>query len=222
MKKFDRLLFKVHDVPHGTDLITHFGDMKHIKEFAIYPHADRNKVIRFVIYCYDFNSELIKEYKGDLKARREKSAELAGFKRNTKGEFDQSVQDFMDLTIPETREYNGTGTKRYPVPDIIDMVIGYLKFQNNDAWMEIVALQHSYYDNMKNIMKQISGNDSKSELDAAKKRGELLTLNQSIKIMLKNAQKEFYVEDYAVEEKHERKRKITPENIFDFDLKEYL
>jgi hypothetical protein len=221
MDKFGKLTFQIHKVPHGIDLLNHFKDLDQIREFNLYPKADRNKVIRYIIYCYDFNSELIREYKGDIKKRREVAADLAGFERRTNGRWPDNIYEMMDLIVSEEREVIGTGKKQYVVPNIVDMVVAYLKYINNIAWNEIVALEHAYYDNFQNIAKNISGKTSKEELEAGQRRFALMEINSKIKIQLKNAQKEFYVDDVELQHAHSKIKRITPENVHDFDLNEY-
>ena len=91
---FSEMMFNIHEVPHGTDLCDHFPKLRMYKEFQGYSNADRNKVIRYIMYFYDKNSPYVRHI-ADYHERQERCLLEAGFKK-TGREWPKKVQKYID------------------------------------------------------------------------------------------------------------------------------
>lgn len=212
-KPFSRLKFPVHEVPQGTDLVHKFSELAGHREFSNYPHADRNNVIRYILYCYDLNSDLIKQFT-DLKKRKEAAAELAGFKRSEKdGKFDKEVYNMMEFkkkTITTTDEDEKEETE-VESNKIYAMVMCFLKIQQSRLWSMIVSTEQAFEEYQGLIMEPVSERGDKDTLTAAKTKDALMDscdkMNQRIE--------EYYNKLFGSnEDLIEVKRKaISPETI---------
>ncbi len=199
-KPFSKLKFPIYEVPAGTDLVHKFKELQDYKEFSMYPHADRNNVIRYVIYLYDRNSDLVKEY-SVLQRRKEAAAELAGFKRNDKdGKFKEEVYSMMSLTRDEKGD-----------SPINDMIFCFLKMQDEMLWSLIVINENMFEEYMKLLMDPVFGKDSKNMLEAANLKTKLKGEVKEIRSDLAAFYSELYGEN--VELKEVKRKPISPETI---------
>ena len=74
---FEKLRFRIHNIPLSVNLLEEFSDLGKHKELVITTH--QNEALRYLIYMYDPGSDLIRE-EGDLLERKKKALVLAGFK----------------------------------------------------------------------------------------------------------------------------------------------
>ncbi len=217
-KPFSKLKFPIHEIPQGVDLVNEFKELQGYPEFANYSHKDRNNVIRYVFYCYDLNSDLIKQFT-DLKKRKEAAAELAGFKRNEKdGKFHKDVYDMMEFkkkTVEiEVEEEEGKKAKTETEVEsnkIYPMVMTFLKMQQSRLWSMIVTTEQAFEEYQGLIMEPVSESGDKDTLTAAKTKDALMDscdkMNQRID--------EYYNKLFGANDdlKEIKKKPIRPETI---------
>jgi hypothetical protein len=198
-KPFAKLKFPIHEVPHGTDLLHKFSQLNSIQEFREYGNGDRNKVIRYIIYCYDLASDFIEKFP-NLKERKEACLIESGIERNKKDEFDNRCIQIMDLSDEAVR----------------DMINGYLRFINNRTWMMLVSTEEMFSEYQKLIMKPISTNSEDKEKDILSAADIKKKLREECNIMdehLKRYYQEIFGDNEDLKEQHTKKKRVTPESI---------
>lgn len=199
IKPFQKLRFKIHEIPHGTDLLHRFSQLNSIQEFREYGIADRNYVIRYIIYCYDPGSDFIEKFT-NLRERKEACLIEAGFERNKKDAFDEKCMAMMDLSDDAVRE----------------MINGYLRFINNRTWSMLVSTEEMFNEYQKLIMKPVStaGEDKEKDILAAadmkkKLREECNLMDEH----LKRYYQEIFGDNDDLKELHTKKKRVSPESI---------
>jgi hypothetical protein len=81
---FEKLKFRIHNIPKGADLWAEFPELnRHVELNEIKERTTcANEVIRYLVYLYDPESDLIKEEQ-DLTSRMRRAKELSGIHENT-------------------------------------------------------------------------------------------------------------------------------------------
>jgi hypothetical protein len=156
-EEFALMKFPVFGLPPTTDLLVHFQELKSYEEFSGYKDKDRNLVFRYVFFCYDKKSPLVRT-QPELKKRKEQAMELAGFERTGQGKFKAHLEAIMEM-------------KDEAVNKIIICFL--VNIQNNMEWALYVANQFTFADNMRLLMKPLEGDDDKKVLDGANARSKL-------------------------------------------------
>lgn len=96
MSAFKDLKFKIHELPKDTDLREKFQDLKKYKVIARSKYPNFDLLMRYLIYLYDPNSDLIKTIP-DLSSRKQQAALYAGYTHDTPEL--QYIMDFKDQKI---------------------------------------------------------------------------------------------------------------------------
>jgi hypothetical protein len=175
---FSKLRFQVHGVPHGTELLLKFPELQAYPEIATYKHADRNYVIRYVIYMYDMHSGLIQKFP-ELKQRKEFALELAGFERDPNtGKFKSEIYKMINLEkiqVKVVSEEEDSKDKTVTESNrIFEMVMCYIKLQNNRLWSMIVTTEQAFLEYQGLIMEPVSERGDKDTLAAANTKDKLM------------------------------------------------
>ena len=194
-QRYQRLTYPIHEVEG--DIRDKFPQLKNIPGWK---GADE-KVLRYIIFCYDRGSELIEEHK-DLDARKKKAAVEAGFEG-----LPPKITKVMDLSDR----------------DGLDLIIAYLHFHNHHALTMIMYTEQLFWDNTKLLMSPIlEGKDSmvdpathKKILDAANVRKNLREENVNIKNDLDRLYAEVYSDNKELIEEV-KIRRISPETMGEF------
>jgi hypothetical protein len=82
MSAFSNLKFKIHNLPKDTDLREKFPDLKKFKAIAKSKYPNFDILLRYLIYLYDPNSDLIRTIP-DLSSRKQQAALYAGYSHET-------------------------------------------------------------------------------------------------------------------------------------------
>ncbi|MEJ7644299.1 MAG: hypothetical protein WKF87_06870 [Chryseolinea sp.] len=82
---------------------------------------DLVKVIKYIVYVYDPESDLINEYPDDVRLLKEAACKEAGFHRNKDGQWPLYVQDILDFKEKQ----------------VVGWILEYLKVKRNNVWSEI-------------------------------------------------------------------------------------
>jgi len=80
--RFENLKFKIHELPKETDLREKFPDLNKYKTIAKSKYPNIDTLLRYLIYLYDPNSDLIKSIP-DLSSRKQQAALYAGYTTET-------------------------------------------------------------------------------------------------------------------------------------------
>lgn len=197
---FNKLRIPVHTVEKGQDIVQKFREFQMHEEFSQYPHADRNNVIRYVVYAYDPESPFVKNAT-DISKRKEAAAEEAGFERNKRsGLFTEHTYDFMDFKNEE----------------ITKMIICFLKIINNMTWTQITTDEQLFWEYTKLLLEPLKNDDEKKLMESANIKGKLREERNKVKQDLDKYYKEFYGDNIDLQEKVKR---FTPETAYQHIVK---
>lgn len=201
IKPFQKLKYRIHEVPHGTDLLHRFQGLASIKEFSAYGKPDRNKVIRYIIYCYDPGSDFIETFP-KLMERKEAAMIEAGFKRDKQDKFEEYVQDIINLQSEEH----------------VNMIFAYLQHVDNRTWMMRVSTGEMFDEYQRLIIKPITidtkNNEKEKDILAAadmkkKLREECNLMHQD----MKRYDQELFGDNDDLKDQFSKKQRISPERI---------
>lgn len=198
MERFASLRYPVHTATLPLDRA--FPDLFKHKEFIrlrLTYRKDWEKVVRYIIFLYDHGSDLVAEFQGDLKGRKEAAAMEAGFVRKPNGKWDKALQSIMEVQDQ----------------DALAAIMCFLKIQKNEVWTDI-AVTEQEYDQFQAL--RMTGFEAKKgeELnifEAGKKKDFLMEACARRLQHLKNRYAEFYA-DHKDVQAAEYVEQITPEN----------
>lgn len=117
--RYSSIRYKVHTA--DKPLHKAFPNLFRHKEFEVLiKRPDFEQLVRYIMFLYDKNTQLIHEYQNDLAERKEEAAKDAGYKK-TWGRWPSAVQDIMDI-----RDEEATAA-----------IMHFFKMQKNHVWTEI-------------------------------------------------------------------------------------
>jgi hypothetical protein len=131
--EYNNLLVPVHRLPESVDIQSKYKRFQDHPEFSASIRVDRNKLLRYIILMYDFNSPFNKIK--DLVRRKTLCALEAGFEQ-VDGRFKDNV---IKIMICSDKVVNA-------------MIIRFLSFFNNHHFSYLVALLQGYENELNNIM----------------------------------------------------------------------
>jgi hypothetical protein len=200
-ERFSRLQFPVHKVTAQTPVelfeilpglrryfqrLTNEGDACYRGPYA----DDLVKVIKYIVFVYDPESDLLSEYPDDFRLLKETAAKEAGFKRNKDGEFPLYVQDIIDF-----KEKQITG-----------FILDYLKVKKNAIWTEIKFIEEELDSMYRSRAKAISEGTIKADL---------MNLIKTRIEERENLYKRFYAEHSDLKKATQDDiYPVSPENVF--------
>lgn len=198
-KRFSKLRFPVHKYGPSEDLkkLDAFRVLFSYPEFDEFGKEDperlklRNKLIRYICFLYDPNSDLIEDFPS-LQDRKEAAAVEAGLKRtqNGDGDWPEAIQGFFD--------FSDAG--------VVGMILRFLKQfpEKNFIWREIATLEME--------LEKYTEQRWSQETDSGKNQFLFIDQCDKIRGKLKILYKEFTMGDKSLEEKIILER-VTPENV---------
>lgn len=139
--QFKGLLFPVFDVGPQVNLVAKFPTLGMFPEFSTFDRPNKNMYIRYVVAAYDPHGMIV--FEQNLPKRKAKAAELAGFKRNQKGEF---LNDVNRMMSGEDKQVNA-------------MIIRYCRFIRDTEYSALVAMAEVYY---RSLAKMVNGEELKT------------------------------------------------------------
>lgn len=159
-----------------------------------------DKMIRYVLLMYDVNSPLRYNYP-DLFKRKQLAASAAGYKLDT-----EDVTELFDFKIKKGDEYE-THEK------LLDIIIKYLKYQNNWVWSMIVSNSEAFYEYNRRVMMPVEGNRDKDILQAINIKTQIMQSQDEIYQRLQRYFKELSGGDDKIEDAITKRKRIRPEDI---------
>lgn len=137
-KDFVSLTFNVSIHKEDVNLLGKFPTLNAIDSFRNYKYVylDRNKVIRYIIYCYDRESPILKKFMMDDQKRKQAAATYAKFSTDADGLFDEHVDNMMKCRIP----------------DVNAMIIDFIRMYNDPEWALLMTGLESYYQKLANLL----------------------------------------------------------------------
>lgn len=152
MDRYSSIKYKVHLAEGPLDKA--FPELFRHKEFTkLKTRRDCDQLVRFIMFLYDKNTQLIHEYQTDLKARKEEAAKDAGYRRQTGGTWGKEIQDVMDI-----QDHDATAA-----------IMKFLKIQRHNVWTEIVVTEQELFDYQVMRFTPVGKKGKKSTADDEKK-----------------------------------------------------
>lgn len=159
-----------------------------------------DKVLRYVVLMYDINSPLRNSYP-ELGKRKEFAADLAGY-------------DLVKDDVTELFEFRvKVGEDYEPNDDLLDMIIKYLKYQNNWVWSMIVSNEQAFYEYNRRVMMPVDGAKDKDILQAINIKTQIMSSQDDIYQRLQRYFKDLSGGDGELEEVLTKRKRIRPEDI---------
>ena len=159
-----------------------------------------DKMLRYVLLMYDMHSPL-REYYPEIFKRKQFAASIAGFDLDK-----DDVTALFDFKIKD-------GDEEVPYEELLDLIIKYLKYQNNYVWSMIVGNEQAFYEFNKRVMLPVDGNRDKDILQAITIKTQIMTAQDEIVQRLQKYLRQLTGEDDQLEESITKRKRIRPEDI---------
>lgn len=208
-RDFENIMYPVYTLDGGTNLMARFPEMKKMPSWTEYNDKtlNKNNVIRYIIYCYDRDSPIMRKYRQDDTKRKTVSALQAGFKTDSEGLFTNEVDNMMKCRNKA----------------INLMIIDYVRQYNDPEYSILVAGHEALYLKLERLMEVENMTDSNRDafqieetkgklFKQAKEIGKDLS-DLSAKILTdenKFLKRDLYC---SIDEKTRNKLSITPERL---------
>ncbi len=209
-ERYSRLLFPIHkvNVKTGGELFQMFPGLRRffanvqfpetledmekmpIEYRAVWTPAVMLSILKYIVFVYDPESDLIYEYSEDLKLTKEAAAKEAGFKRDKLGEWPDWITKIME----------------FQDKIVVGWIIDYLKVRKNKVWADIkFAEEEIDYLNRDRANALLEGRLAKDAMrQVSERQNELQVLY-----------KRFYAQHTDLKKVTEDEMfPITPENVF--------
>lgn len=160
--------------------------------------SGEDKMIKYVILMYDVNSPLRHHYP-ELGKRKEFAASLAGF-------------DLIKDDVISLFEFRVGDEPNEP---LLDMIISYLKYQNNWVWSMIVSNEQAFYEYNRRVMMPVEGNRDKDILQAINIKTQIMVSQDEIYQRLQKYYRELSGGDDKLQEVITTRKRLRPEQIAD-------
>ena len=179
---FKHLKWNVQEVSRGTDLLTAFPELGRYPEFNEEILLDKNKVIRFIILCYDKKSPLLAEK--NLIKKKVDACLLAGIEKED-GKFPKDVEEMISNKNPIVNR----------------MICRYSRMQADLQYSLLAAGLENFYGNVSILS---APNDKAMEMDDMVKKAKLYEHTVDMITTLEKNATEVFVGDaelmYTVDE----------------------
>lgn len=159
-----------------------------------------DKTMRYVLLMYDYNSPLRTHYT-DLAKRKQFAADLAGFDLAK----DDLARLFEFRLIVEE--------EIVPNEELLDLIIGYLKYQNNWVWSMIVSNSEAFYEYNRRVMMPVEGSRDKDILQAINIKTQIMQSQDEIYQRLQKYYRELSGGDDELEQELGNRKRLSPESL---------
>lgn len=158
---FKDILYPVHTIGRGVDILKSFPKLADFEEFTV-PLSSSipfNKIFKYIVYAYDKKSPFFTQVE-DLRERKILSMHEAGFESNHKKGFNEAVRMVLNC---EHKKVNS-------------MIIRYCRFQGME-FTNLAASQEAFYNSNLQLLSNIQSEDDDANKVAQDKAklDELLT-----------------------------------------------
>lgn len=169
---------------------------------AVYPKLKEivgsgdDKMLRYVILMYDVSSPLRQHYP-ELGKRKEFAASIAGYDL-----MKDDVTSLFDFKLNDE-----------PYEELIDMIMKYLKYQNNWVWTMIVSNEQAFFEYNKRVMMPVEGNRDKDILQAINIKTQIMTSQDEIYQRLQKYYRDLSGGDDSLQDAITIRKRLRPEEI---------
>lgn len=174
-EEFKKLQYNVYELSPDKSVIKSFPELSRYPEFSdsLLTVLDRDKVIRYVILCYDKRSPLLGEK--NLIKRKKLAVEIAGFEMQKDNNYDESVLSMM-------RNENKIVNR---------MIVRYVRNQADTRFALLVSGMETFYENIY----QITNNDKEDRAIDSKEKSELFKKSKEMSDQLEQLSDEIFNND---------------------------
>lgn len=160
--------------------------------------SGEDMMIRYVILMYDVNSPLRHHYP-ELGKRKEFAASIAGY-------------DLLKDNVASLFEFK---LNDEPYDELLNLIIKYLKYQNNWIWSMIVSNEQAFYEYNQRVMMPVEGNKDKDILQAISIKTHIMESQDEIYQRLQKYYRELSGGDDQLQESITTRKRLRPEAIAD-------
>lgn len=171
-KDFDTLTYNVMKYKSDVNLLGKFPTLGSIQSFKDYK-GDRNRVIKYIVLCYDKGSPILNRFMQDDVKRKTCAAEYAGWTANKEGLFDTEVDLIMKCLDQ----------------DVNSMIIDFLRTFNDPGWALLMTGMESYYQKLQQIITADFGQGKRDVFQVEETKGKLFKQAQEMSKSLDDAAK---------------------------------
>lgn len=201
---YEGLRFRIHNLPLEVNLLKEFNELGKHEELKT-TIIDNNKILRYCIYMFDPKSELIKEVT-QLKERKAKALNLAGYKKNKDGTFEQDAELILNGMSHDIEE-------QQQVIDEVQRVTFCMltRVYNDRKFREWQTLHEELDENTQFRMSKIIDKGDKATVDAIEKKGKLREQAKAIHVEIDALEKEIFGDHEELKEHALTVRFSSPE-----------
>lgn len=173
---------------------------------AVYPKLKQivgdvdDKMLRYVLLMYDMNSPL-REYYPEIFKRKQFAASIAGYDLDK-----DDVVPLFDFKIKD-------GDDEVAYDELLNLIIKYLKYQNNYVWSMVVGNEQAFYEFNKRVMLPVDGTRDKDILQAITIKTQIMDAQDNIVQRLQKYLRQLTGDDEQLEESITKRKRIRPEDI---------
>jgi len=171
-RDFKTLTYNVMAYPMDVNLTSKFPSFGTIRSWRNYEGSlDINRIVRYIVLCYDKGSPILTKYMQDDVKRKTLSAQYAGFPTDDEGLFEQDVDEMMKCMSPSINE----------------MIIDFLRLFNDPNWALLMSGMESYYQKLQQIMSMYVGGNKRDMFQIEETKGKLFKQAQEMSASLEKA-----------------------------------
>lgn len=204
-KEFETLTYNVMKHKLDANLLKIFPTFDAIKSFHQCKH-ERNRIIRYIVLCYDKGSPILQRYMQDDVKRKTLSAQYAGWTPDEEGIFDDWVDSVMKCLDHEVNA----------------MIIDFLRTYNDPNWALLMTGMESYYQKLQQIMNADFGGGKRDIFQIEETKGKLFKQAQQMSEALDLAAKKILQDENpylrrdlysTIDQESKNRLNITPERM---------
>lgn len=159
-----------------------------------------DRMLRYVLLMYDMNSPL-REYYPEVSKRKQFAASIAGYDLDK-----DDVVPLFDFKIKD-------GDDEVAYDELLNLIIKYLKYQNNYVWSMVVGNEQAFYEFNKRVMLPVDGTRDKDILQAITIKTQIMDAQDNIVQRLQKYLRQLTGDDEQLEESITKRKRIRPEDI---------
>lgn len=190
--------YDIEKVGEGDDILDVFPALRRIPEFEKYEaHREKkNKYIKYILLIYSKDSPLVTAHPSiPLQERKEIAALKIGYSRT------KQRNTFHNDTVKDLFQLQNKS--------VMEMALAYLKFQDEMAWAEKVALEESMWEALRIVMTPIKMDKDNDNIKGANLKDALRKQITEMRKRLQALELEIHNDQETRDDMKANKRKAT-------------
>lgn len=159
-----------------------------------------DKTVRYILFMYDVNSPM-RAYYPDLEQRKTVAADMAGFDWGV-----DSMEEIFEFKLKVEDAI-------VPNDDLLNMIMEFLKYQNNWVWTMIVSNSEAFYEYNRRVMMPVEGTRDKDILQAINIKTQIMSSQDDIYQRLQRYYRDLSGGDTVLEDAVKVRKRLRPEEI---------